>query len=652
MTTSVLTPLQLDAGAGLLQNQGLAPNAEFTTAVTAYTGNFSGTGNTAPQTVVTGLLATIRIGGANVGNSILSNAVIANLKTLAATSCPSLSDSVPSAYAGNLTVLINPPGLTGLLSSSANTYLGNGDLTKFAQGFSIAQSYSNQTNLFVNTAVNSQTYLGNTFTNMNNMITGDITAVNLATQAFGDDLVKLGTLIDLSDLESLGSPLALIQRVVSVTGNLPVLSLLLLSEGITEEIVLNLSSPTVSVADAQQRLMYQAMTKIDGDNLSQILSVLQVTTPGISTMADLLNPVKLFPQSFMSLTVTTANGVRAIYINDSGAVNTTLVQELPAYVISSYNNLQQIIPPDQALANKALSVALSQITGIKFTTLPVFANTVSNLATTQDLPLIGALTQAVPPAIANYYLNTLANGTGDNDTVLITDILGTAIGWISTDALGNTVATFSTMNLTYLQSIYQTMNNAVNGQYDTGNTVLIPGGTPAAGEYTDINLAFEGEAAGNVAGGPGLIPTALTEISNVVSAYPSQVVTLNQDWSNIASQLSLEKTLQAAADLNYANLTANQRNSMYGFIFSLPSYGLDTTQGGTAQFIEGVADLTSFTGQAVVACLREGRNQTALNSSGIYTNSAIPADPNPPPPQANLLPSTYTESQAANLIVR
>ena len=55
-------------------------------------------------------------------------------------------------------------------------------------------------NLFINSAVNSQTYLANTFSSTNDSITGDITTVNLATQAFGSDLANLGQLIDLTDL--------------------------------------------------------------------------------------------------------------------------------------------------------------------------------------------------------------------------------------------------------------------------------------------------------------------------------------------------------------------------------------------------------------------------------------------------------------------
>jgi hypothetical protein len=81
--------------------------------------------------------------------------------------------------------------------------------------------------------------------------------------------------------------------------------------------------------------MYQAMTQITGTDLVQILTVFGVTTTGIETMADLLNPYKLFPLSFQSLTAPSPNGPIAIYVNDIGSVNTQLSTELPPYVLSS-----------------------------------------------------------------------------------------------------------------------------------------------------------------------------------------------------------------------------------------------------------------------------------------------------------------------------
>ena len=305
MATNVLTPLQLIAGASLLQNQGLIVSPELTQAINAYS-------NTALISAFFDALANDP-----------------SLATLAANSVPAFSDSVPAAYSSLGTQL------TTVVSTQATDDFGGGDISKFVQALNLVLAYTQNTNLFINSAVNSQTYLGNTFTSTNDMITGDVTTINLATSTFGQDLVNLGGLIDLTDLGNLGSPLALIQRIVELTGNNPVLSLLLLAEGVPEEIVLNLTDPTISVSDSIQRLMYQAMTKVTGNELAQILKVLKVTTAGIETMADLLNPVKIFPNSYQSLTVTTANGPRAIYVNASGSVNTALESELPAYVITT-----------------------------------------------------------------------------------------------------------------------------------------------------------------------------------------------------------------------------------------------------------------------------------------------------------------------------
>ena len=316
MTTSYLTALQLDASPGLLQNTGLAANLELTTAISVYN-------NTA---LISPYLVTL----ANAAAANLSNSTISTLESLASNSCPALADSLPTGYA---TLSVGTTLFTGLLSSTATAYMGSGDLTKFVQALNQAQSYADQASIFINTAVNSQTYLADTFTGMNDMITGGITQVNLATEAFGTDLTNLGQLINLNALDDFGSPLGLIQKIYSVTGAIPSVSILFVAVGIPVDVVLNLTNPAVSVTDSIQRLMYTAMTQITGQALDQILSVMGVTTEGITTMADLLNPVKLFPNSFESLTVTTKFGTRGIYVDSSGSVNQSLVTQLPQYVV-------------------------------------------------------------------------------------------------------------------------------------------------------------------------------------------------------------------------------------------------------------------------------------------------------------------------------
>ena len=308
----------------------------------------------------------------------------------------------------------------------------------------------------------------------------------------------------------------------------------------------------------------------------------------------------------------------------------------------TYDRLSQIVPSGQALACKALSVSLQQIAGISTMRLPDLANAVIPQQTTRDLPLISALTVAVPPAVADYFSSTVAVGSGPNDSIVVCDIIGTAGGFVSAGAMANTISNLANVNVVSLASTYSTMANVVDGTYGDPTTgpVVIPTG-PYANTYLDAEEAFAN----------ALIPGAQSQIGTVVSSYPSQTANLNTNWNNMAAQLTREKSLQAQAGIDYANLVPNSTSSMYSFIFTLPSTGRDTQAGGVCQLVESVADYTSFTGQAVIACLREGRNQVALQSVGITTNADIPAEPNPPAPTADLIPSTYSAQQAANLIV-
>jgi hypothetical protein len=264
---------------------------------------------------------------------------------IAATTVPALGDSIPQFYLGLGTfanVTYPFPGLTGIAQTKANLYLGsttgystNWDISRFCQLFQTTESYAGTANQFIESACNANDYLCDTFSNTDNMITGDITTVNLATESWGQDLANLGQLINLDDLDNLGSPLALIRQITNLVGAVPIVALAFVAEGVPDDVVVGLSDPNLDVTDSEQKAMYRGMEQITGNPLQQILNVLGVKTVGITTMADLLNPVKLFPNSFQSLTVVTPVGQRGIYTNLQGDVNTTLLSELPNYVISS-----------------------------------------------------------------------------------------------------------------------------------------------------------------------------------------------------------------------------------------------------------------------------------------------------------------------------
>jgi type IV secretory pathway VirB2 component (pilin) len=236
---------------------------------------------------------------------------------------------VPTAYSG-----LGNQMITVILDEAAVDICGS-NVSKLTQAVNQAAAYAGQAATFINSAVNSQTYLADTFTSMNSMITGGITNVSLATGPLGTDLQNLGRLINLRDLNNFGSPLALTQQLYAIAGTIPTVQTAFITAGVSADIVLNITSPTVSVVDSVQKRMYQAMTTITGDSLAQILAVFGVTTVGITTMADLLNPLKLFPNSYQTLTAPTPNGPAPIYLDSVGSINSSLITALPPYVTSS-----------------------------------------------------------------------------------------------------------------------------------------------------------------------------------------------------------------------------------------------------------------------------------------------------------------------------
>ena len=308
MATGILSSVHLIAGAGILGNVGGYPidaNADLSNAISSYT-----------SVNVVARFLTIASSG------YVNQNVVAN-------SFPALTDAIPTAFqsrVGNAT-------LTGTINTLNNNILGNGDLGKFEQVFSSAQAFVSQNNQFIKTTLNANAITNTTgFSGQDNLSTGGISSVSQAFSAFGEDLAQLGFLIDLGNLNNLGNPDAVLKQIAAVSSSTPALNTALLNVGIPVSAVDNISSTVFT--DQQQHLIYLAMTQITGSDLQQILHLLRVTTPNITTMADLLNPVKIFPRSFQTLTAPTASGLRGIYINSAGAVNSRLATELPASVLA------------------------------------------------------------------------------------------------------------------------------------------------------------------------------------------------------------------------------------------------------------------------------------------------------------------------------
>lgn len=380
MAESTATPLQLTAGVGFYSGNAICANTQVANTVAAYNA-------LAP---IASLLTAISLATSNANLGITAG-TLANLKTLGANVtgnyCPALGDSVPS----NVSLTIGSTGFSGYVTSQASTYLGGGDFGKFAQAFGAAQGYIALTNNVILSAVNvnGNDYLGPTFSNMNNLITGDIAKVNLAFPAFGADIAATGDLIDFENVESFGTPAVLLHQLAKkgnmLNGSTPCVTTALKARGLTDKNIADLvnlnqqslfnpGGLTANQFDVLQKQAYSGLREVTGDCLQNVLDILNVTTPNIANMAELLDPVKIFPTSYTSLTLPTPDGPVLIY-NTTGAVNSEVEPILNSGTLTPIgcDQLAKIIPPANAAANRALQIAFQQIKGIRGTTAPRLA---------------------------------------------------------------------------------------------------------------------------------------------------------------------------------------------------------------------------------------------------------------------------------------
>jgi hypothetical protein len=657
MAQGILTPLQLTAASALLDNTGINPlPATLTTAIASF--------NSASP-VANFLTAVANYTAASFANAT----TLSSLMTIGNTTIPALGDSIPAAFTNLTPVTTTPAGFAGLVQQTGNNYLGNGDVGRFAQGFMAVQGYISVTNQFINSAVNAQTYLGPTFTNMDTLITNSISDVNPDFGNFAIDLANQGQLTNLNDLKMYGTPAGLLRQ-LAVEGNMvggvfgPVQTPLL-ATGLTEREIQTLLTGSDTVSENEylrlQRLAYQGMTNVTGTDLQQVLQILEVTTPNINSMADLLDQTKIFPNSYTTLLTPTPQGPVPVYDTD-GSVNMNLADNVSTYLTSpnGCEDLGKVIPPAQAVSNKAVQVAFEQVTNITNTTLPALADTITTvtrnpwnidtfyladavvadapavnglaqlnpdtvfyraqqdvpagvdignddywlpttlgcgLSTMSGLPLIQAQTTALDSSVASYFSSNIATGSGPDGTITTCDVIGTAINHANI-AAQLTIATSAMANIVALDAgNIANINSAYLAIAGAANaTVVVANITRANGNITNI-------------------------YNNANTQVVSNVTALNTAWSAIANVLSTEKTYQTDAGVDYTNLQAGERVSTMGLVQQLPVYGTQTSSCGPAYFLAQVANTSILGGQAIVGAMREGKNNQCLGEARLNVDT-------------------------------
>jgi hypothetical protein len=238
---------------------------------------------------------------------------------------------------------------------------------------------------------------------------------------------------------------------------------------------------------------------------------------------------------------------------------------------------------------------------------------------------------------------------------LLTDIIGSITGINITQPLINTVTTLNSMTtegdfsaLTNgTNGVYTVMENAIAGVYTVEDPFSpgdwysnIPGGLPGAGSY------FGNTANASIANAfsDGLNPAMISTVGTIVSANPSQVANTTAYFNIISNQLINEQINLSLASISFANLIPN--NIPWGLVYNLANDGLDTVEGGTAFVLQSVSNVATQGGQAIIATMREARNQVRLNSAGLQTDIIISEEY--PEPRADLGDTQYTVNQAVS----
>lgn len=267
----------------------------------------------------------------------------------------------------------------------------------------------------------------------------------------------------------------------------------------------------------------------------------------------------------------------------------------------------------------------------------------SKLQTLKGLDLAANTTTPLPAAVATYYQNTLAKGSGPSGSYLTTDFFGSAAGIPYNEYLTTVTSTISAQltasTLTTLNTIYSYMKNLITNVYGLPGAIALPVPYNAGNPYASYDSALV-----------VLVTAADAAIGTAITAMGTATSTLNTAWTEMVTHSANETTFQTQASIDYATLTAGAQLPITAFIPALTGYGQQTQEGMAAQFLESIANTANQSGQAMVGALREGQSASGLGLANLKADNDVPQQPNSVPPQATLSDSQYTVAEARALV--
>jgi hypothetical protein len=699
-----ITATILTAGAGLAGGIGGNPLASISGIPNSITDSVTGLTSSVNMSTMTSLTSSVsslpNMSALTSTVSGITGGLPAGLQSSFSNMASGLGDNVFSAgfdvFSGDaLGVMGAASGISSVLptglADAAKTMGGSlsganilGDASKFGSILGAAEGFVGSSNQMISAATNAAgSFAGGTFPGMDSISTGGLSGITNALPDFGADLGSLGSTIDFASIGDLGSPGQLLKN-MDLAGSLGPMydkvANIKIDPGLAGSLGGSLSSVTNAIANktgglsigdlgisssdiAQlgpalpnniQGQVFDAFNELNTAELGDVKGILKNTQSAIVSGGDLMNPQKLFPTSFSTLTAplrTASVGDRAIY-SASGAVNAEF-DSLGAPLVGA-------LPEDLAVANGALARSFGQVKGIESTNNQTLTTAATNLETLKDLPLVKDQTVYVEPAVITYWTSqysvqdNIQLATGPDGTYQLSDVIGYAAGYNSVAPLQQNqillqeLIDSGALNVFYAAGtssssstgILIIMDYFVAGAYDPIAPLtdyIIPAGVYGAGTYATQELAWN-----------AIIAAAKTLMQTFYNDY-TQAQTIQRNFKRLQEQQAREKLIRAKIDLDLDTVPANTNNAIQ-LAANLPNYALDTSAGGSAELLERVMNFDSTGGQASVAAMREARNIDKLTNANIVQDGPIPITP--PANPGSLSSATYTVAEADAIIIR
>ncbi len=588
------TPLTLNTLGAFVNDIGFRINPDAVT----YMGSSTATNNYTPGTIVSttslnNLSQAINAAYALIGpnpTTQISQSTYNSLISIGSATIPALGLAPPTTYTNTYIGAITRYGWLRLPAYQAykEFYINNGSYSDFLNTFATSFSKMQQLNSVIKAINNAPTYLNGIYSNMNDLITADITGVNLSTFYWGQDLIATGKVIDLTTIDKFGSPSNLLRILYKNKAITRAVNIALLSAGLSSTEVTNITNGNPASVE-QEKLIYGAFCIVIDTDLTDVLIPLNVQTEGLESLADLLNVKMLFPNSYKSLTYPQYNSI-ALPTNSKTYYLTFKDGQVDIKNdIGIGDRLLNLIPEDVAFSADAFRVAMLQIRNIQSMKIEKFSQVVMNLENINGLA-VGGTNIPTNVTLANNASTALAKGSSINGVYNMCDFFGC---------------------MTSLHYPWQTLQQKIAGLQSTTLT----------GIYVNILSLVSGPGPYESTL-PTLIGQANTEIALIQGANSAQAASLNTTYNIVGTLFNKEENARLLALPGIADLQTTPADTV-AFIDSLKQYAVETELKGPAQVLENIANITNEGGINLIASMREARNAQRLGLTGIEQDNNI-----------------------------